>query len=104
MAEKETKTVDTKVEQVDVNLDDIFNAAPGGESITLPEESEKKPTVFSRKKPVDTSFLYENKKEEKKEEVVEEKAEEKVEAKEEVVEEKKEEKPKQESKESKERM
>jgi len=100
MAEKETKTVDTKVEQVDVNLDDIFNAAPGGESITLPEESEKKPNVFSRKKPVDTSFLYENKKEEKKEEVVEEKVEEKVEAKEEVVEEKKEEKPKKESKES----
>ena len=100
MAEKETKTVNTKVEQVDVNLDDIFNAAPGGESITLPEESEKKPNVFSRKKPVDTSFLYENKKEEKKEEVVEEKVEEKVEAKEEVVEEKKEEKPKKESKES----
>ena len=100
MAEKETKTVDTKVEQVDVNLDDIFNAAPGGESITLPEESEKKPNVFSRKKPVDTSFLYENKKQEKNEEVVEEKVEEKVEAKEEVVEEKKEEKPKQESKES----
>ena len=100
MAEKETKTVDTKVEQVDVNLDDIFNAAPGGESITLPEESEKKPNVFSRKKPVDTSFLYENKKEEKKEEVAEEKVEEKVEAKEEVVEEKKEEKPKKESKES----
>jgi hypothetical protein len=24
MAEKETKTVETKVEQVDVNLDDIF--------------------------------------------------------------------------------
>ena len=100
MAEKETKTIDTKVEQVDVNLDDIFNAAPGGESITLPEESEKKPNVFSRKKPVDTSFLYENKKEEKKEEVAEEKVEEKVEAKEEVVEEKKEEKPKKESKES----
>ena len=99
MAEKETKTVDTKVEQVDVNLDDIFNAAPGGESITLPEESETKPNVFSRKKPVDTSFLYENKKEEKKEEVVEEKVEEKVEAKE-VVEDKKEEKPKDEKKES----
>ena len=96
MAEKETKTVDTKVEQVDVNLDDIFNAAPGGESITLPEESETKPNVFSRKKPVDTSFLYENKKEEKKEEVVEEK----VEAKEEVGDDKKEEKPKDEKKES----
>ena len=96
MAEKETKTVDTKVEQVDVNLDDIFNAAPGGESITLPEESETKPNVFSRKKPVDTSFLYENKKEEKKEEVVEEK----VEEKEEVGDDKKEEKPKDEKKES----
>ncbi len=42
MAEKETKTVETKVEQVDVNLDDIFNAAPGGESITLPEDNKHK--------------------------------------------------------------
>ena len=58
MAEKETKTVDsTKVEKVDVNLDDIFNAAPGAESITLPEETEtKKPNVFSRKT-TDVSFL-----------------------------------------------
>jgi len=81
MAEKETKTVDTKVEQVDVDLNDIFNAAPGGDSITLPEETSttenKKPSIFSRKKKVDTSFLYEDKKEEKpKEEVVEEKEEE----------------------------
>ena len=78
MAEKETKTVDTKVEQVNVDLDDIFNAAPGGDSITLPEETtEKKPNIFSRKKKVDTSFLYESKKEEQpKEEVVEEKKEE----------------------------
>ena len=61
MAEKETKTVDTKVEQVNVDLDDIFNAAPGGDSITLPEETtEKKPNIFSRKKKVDTSFLYES--------------------------------------------
>ena len=76
MAEKETKTVDTKVEQVDVDLNDIFNAAPGGDSITLPEETTtetKKPSIFSRKKQVDTSFLYEAKKEkEKVEEVVEE--------------------------------
>jgi hypothetical protein len=58
MAEKETKTVDsTKVEKVDVNLEDIFNAAPGAESITLPEETEtKKPNVFSRKT-TDVSFL-----------------------------------------------
>ena len=58
MAEKETQTVDnTKVEKVDVNLEDIFNAAPGAESITLPEETEtKKPNVFSRKT-TDVSFL-----------------------------------------------
>ena len=78
MAEKETKTVETKVEQVDVDLNDIFNAAPGGGSITLPEETttteDTKPSIFSRKKKVDTSFLYEKKKEEqpKEEEVVEE--------------------------------
>jgi hypothetical protein len=78
MAEKETKTIETQVEQVNVDLDDIFNAAPGGDSITLPEETttteNKKPSIFSRKKKVDTSFLYENKKEEqpkKEEEVVE---------------------------------
>ena len=56
MADKETKTVETKVEQVDVNLDDIFNAAPGGDSITLPEE-DKKPNIFSRSKKTDTSFI-----------------------------------------------
>jgi hypothetical protein len=58
MADKETKTVEeTKVEKVDINLDDIFDAAPGGDSITLPEE-DAKPNIFSRKqKNVDTSFL-----------------------------------------------
>jgi hypothetical protein len=86
MAEKETKTVDTKVEQVDVDLNDIFNAAPGGDSITLPEETEQKQSIFSRKKDVDTSFLYENKKEKP---VVEEEVKEE-EVKNEAVEEKKE--------------
>ena len=62
MAENKTQTVDsTKVEKVDVNLDDIFNAAPGADSITLPETKvetpEKKPNVFTRKKGVDVSFL-----------------------------------------------
>ena len=57
MADKETKTVETKVEQVDVDLNDIFNAAPGGESITLPEEN-KKPNIFSRDGlKTDTSFI-----------------------------------------------
>jgi hypothetical protein len=80
MAEKETKSVETKVEQVNVDLNDIFNAAPGGDSITLPEETVKKPSLFARKKEVDTSFLYETKKEET---VVEDKKEEVAEGKEE---------------------
>ena len=62
MAENKTQTVDnTKVEKVNVNLEDIFNAAPGADSITLPETKvetpEKKPNVFTRKKNVDVSFL-----------------------------------------------
>tara|TARA_R100000353_G_scaffold152526_1_gene110801 strand:+ start:4366 stop:5664 length:1299 start_codon:yes stop_codon:yes gene_type:complete len=57
MAE-EQKTVDTKVEKkVEVNLDEIFNGAPGAESITLPEEESKKPNVFSKKENVDLSFI-----------------------------------------------
>ncbi len=58
MADKETKTVEeTKVEKVEINLDEIFDAAPGGDSITLPEEDQK-PSIFSRKqREVDTSFL-----------------------------------------------
>tara|TARA_R110000787_G_scaffold59892_1_gene135753 strand:- start:1050 stop:2327 length:1278 start_codon:yes stop_codon:yes gene_type:complete len=55
MAE-ETKTVETSKQKVEVNLDEIFNGAPGGGSITLPEE-DKKPNVFSRKKNVDMSFM-----------------------------------------------
>ena len=53
----ETKTVETKVEKVEVNLDEIFNGAPGADSITLPEDEPKKPNVFSRKKDVDMSFI-----------------------------------------------
>ena len=92
MAEKETKTVEeTKVEKVDINLDEIFDAAPGGDSITLPED--KKPNIFSRtQREVDTSFL-----DEKVEEpVVEEETEAKTETKEEEVVEQKVEAPKEE--------
>ena len=53
------KTVETKVQEVDINLDDIFNGAPGAGSVTLPEE-EQKPNVFSREGKVDMSFLNEN--------------------------------------------
>ena len=57
MAE-ETKTVEkTNVEKVDVNIDEIFGAAPGADSITLPDEEEKKPSIFSRKEDLDMSFV-----------------------------------------------
>ena len=59
MAEIE-KTVVTNIQEVDVNLDEIFSGAPGAGSITLPEETEKKPNVFSRNTKVDMSFLNEN--------------------------------------------
>ena len=47
----------TEVKQnVEVNLDEIFNGAPGADSITLPEET-KKPNLFSRPENVDLSFV-----------------------------------------------
>lgn len=58
----------TNVEQVDINLDEIFAGAPGASSITLPEKAEKKPNVFSREGAVDLSFLDEDV-EEKEEEI-----------------------------------
>ena len=94
MADKKTKTIEeTKVEQVDVNLDEIFNIAPTGDSVTLPEEEEKKPGFFSRKK-TDTSFLDPNAKEKVKEEEVKEKKEGEDDKEEEVKEATKVEKPK----------
>jgi hypothetical protein len=58
MAEIE-KTVETNVQEVDINLDEIFSGAPGAGSVTLPEETkeETKPNVFSRAGKVDMSFL-----------------------------------------------
>ena len=48
MAEIE-KTVQTSIQDVDINLDEIFSGAPGAASVTLPEEKEEtKPNVFSR--------------------------------------------------------
>ena len=64
----EEKTVEkTKVEKVDVNLDEIFGGAPGAESVTVPDDETKKPNMFSRKEDVDMSFV-ETKTEEPKEE------------------------------------
>tara|TARA_R110002073_G_scaffold299251_1_gene466161 strand:+ start:435 stop:1709 length:1275 start_codon:yes stop_codon:yes gene_type:complete len=56
MAEQNKTVEKTKVEKVNINLDEIFGGAPGGESITTPEE-ETKPNIFSKKKDVDVSFL-----------------------------------------------
>ena len=55
MSESNMET--TNVEEVDVNLDEIFNGAPSAGSITLPTEDEKKPNIFSRGDKVDLTFL-----------------------------------------------
>mgnify|MGYP000627896511 CR=1 FL=1 len=53
----ETKpTEQTTVQQVDINIDDIFGGAPGADSIMLPTEEEKKPSIFSSPK-TDLTFL-----------------------------------------------
>ena len=44
MSVKET-TVDSKVETLDINLDEIFDAAPSGSDITLPNETKSKPKI-----------------------------------------------------------
>ena len=46
----EQTTMDSKVETVDINLDEIFNGAPGGDTMTLPEEKKETPkqkNIFS---------------------------------------------------------
>ena len=65
--EKNMEQTEVK-KNVEVNLDEIFNGAPGADSITLPEEnSSKKPSMFSRPENVDLSFVDEPKKEVKEE-------------------------------------
>ena len=51
MSNTETNTVNSNVEQVDINLDEIFNAAPSGADII--QQDSKKPTkhfLWHRKK------------------------------------------------------
>jgi len=56
MNENETMSQDyTTVDQVDINIDEIFGM-PGAENIMLPEEKEKK-TVFHTEEPIDTTFI-----------------------------------------------
>ena len=59
---EESNMETTNVQQVDVDLDEIFNGAPGASSLTLPSTEEKtsnkpKPNVFSRNAEVDLGFL-----------------------------------------------
>ena len=84
MSEKENMEQTEVKKNVDVNLDEIFNGAPGADSITLPEEnSSKKPNMFSRPESVDLSFVDEPAKEpETKEETTTEVAAETTETKE----------------------
>ena len=76
MSEKMQQT--TTVQEVDVNLDEIFNGAPGADSVVTPET--KKPNVFSKAEAVDLSFLDKPETETAVEEVKEEVKEEKTEA------------------------
>ena len=49
MSSEET-TMNSKVETLDINLDEIFNGAPGGDTMTLPEEKKETPqqkNIFS---------------------------------------------------------
>jgi len=55
----ETSNVETKVETVDINLDEIFNGAPSAEGITLPDESTKKNIFSQPQKQSDFSFTEE---------------------------------------------
>ena len=41
----ETQTVNSKVEQVDINLDEIFNAAPSGADMI--QDDKKQKNIFS---------------------------------------------------------
>tara|TARA_R110001632_G_scaffold130945_1_gene245053 strand:+ start:4026 stop:5309 length:1284 start_codon:yes stop_codon:yes gene_type:complete len=54
---EETQTQDTTtVEEVDVNIDEIFGNV-GAENVMLPEEEEKKSNIFSKPEQIDTSFI-----------------------------------------------
>ena len=50
-------TVSSSVETLDINLDEIFNGAPGAGDVTLPTEEKDKPNIFTgRNKKADFSF------------------------------------------------
>ena len=51
----EEKTIDTKITQENVNLDEIFGGAPGADAAILPEEV--KPGFFERESKVDLDSI-----------------------------------------------
>ena len=54
----ETKTVESKVAQVDIDLDSLFDGAAGADSVTVPEESDnKQKSIFEKVKP-DADFSF----------------------------------------------
>ena len=56
MNTKET-AVNSNVETLDINLDEIFNGAPSAGDVTLPEESKSQPNILSGlNKKADFSF------------------------------------------------
>ena len=55
MSATHTQTVNSKVEQVDVNLDEIFNAAPSGADM-IQDTKAKPKSIFSRGEKADMSF------------------------------------------------
>ena len=63
---QESKTQDTTVEKVDINIDELFAAAPDADAIVTPEAKPK--NIFSKKEGADLDFI--DKKEEKVEEPV----------------------------------
>ena len=42
-----TETVDSKVETLDINLDEIFDAAPSAADVTLPQEKKPNKNIFT---------------------------------------------------------
>ncbi len=52
---QESKTQDTTVEKVDINIDELFAAAPDADAIVTPETKKPK-SIFSKKEEVDLDF------------------------------------------------
>jgi len=76
------ENIETKVETVNIDIDELFNGAPSAEGITLPEKEDTKKNIFQKEPEVDMSFT-----EEQEEEVEEIKEEVKEEVKDEVIQE-----------------